>query len=160
MNPELCLPKIPVSVLVVIHDGDGRLLLLERADRPGYWQSVTGSLDRPDEDLRQACVREVREETGFVVGSEAVADAALEDWQQVNVYEIFPRWRHRYAPGVTENREHVFSLQVPVGATPVLAPREHVQWRWEAWSSAAQACFSPSNAQAIRDLAARLGWAP
>jgi len=38
--------KQPVSVLVLVHTIDLQVLLLERADRPGFWQSVTGSLDR------------------------------------------------------------------------------------------------------------------
>ena len=36
--------KLPVSVLVVVHTEALDVLLLERAARPGYWQSVTGSL--------------------------------------------------------------------------------------------------------------------
>jgi dihydroneopterin triphosphate diphosphatase len=160
MNSEISRPKIPVSVLVVLHDGAGGVLLIERADRPGYWQSVTGSLDAPDEDLRQACVREVAEETGVIVAGPGVPQSALVDTGRTNLYEIFTQWRHRYAPGVTENREHVYELQIPPGTRPVLAPREHLQWRWLAWAEAAEACFSPSNAEAIRDLARARGWRP
>ena len=101
-------PKIPVSVLVVIHQADGQVLLIERADQPGYWQSVTGSLDAEDEALEATARREVAEETGITGGT-------LVDWQLSNVYEIYPVWRHRYAPGVTHNTEHVFGLTVPAG---------------------------------------------
>ncbi len=142
-------PKIPESVLVVIHSADGQVLLIERADKPGYWQSVTGSKDALDEPLRDTCVREVDEETGIVVGSAAVPHAHLLDWQLSNVYEIYPVWRHRYAPGVTHNAEHVFGLLVPREVPIRLAPREHLQHAWLPWREAADRCFSPSNAEAI-----------
>jgi dATP pyrophosphohydrolase len=145
-------PKIPESVLVVIHTPALEVLLIERADKPGFWQSVTGSKDALDEPLSETCVREVGEETGIVVGSTDVPLAALRDWQLRNVYEIYPVWRHRYAPGVTHNTEHVFGLTVPAGTPIVLAPREHLQYRWLPWREAADQCFSPSNAEAILQL--------
>jgi dATP pyrophosphohydrolase len=144
--------KIPQSVLVVIHTPALDVLLIERADKPGYWQSVTGSKDIVDEPLDQTAIREVAEETGIVVGSEAVPRSALRDWGLRNVYEIYPVWRHRYAPGVTHNTEHVFGLTVPAGTPVVLAPREHLQFAWLPWREAADRCFSPSNAEAILHL--------
>ena len=143
-------PKIPESVLVVIHTPALDVLLIERADAPGFWQSVTGSKD--DEPLMQTCLREVAEETGIVIGSPAVPIAALRDWQLANVYEIYPRWRHRYASGVTHNTEHVFGLAVPRDITLRLNPREHVQHVWLPWREAADRCFSPSNAEAVLQL--------
>ena len=144
--------KIPESVLVVIHTPALDVLLLERADAPGFWQSVTGSKDSVGESLVQTCVREVGEETGIVVGAGGIALDALRDCELVNVYEIYPRWRARYAPGVTHNTEHVFALEVPVGTPVTLAPREHTALRWLPWRAAADACFSPSNAEAILHL--------
>jgi len=144
--------KIPESVLVVIHTPALDVLLLERADHPGYWQGVTGSKDAADEPLIRTCVREVAEETGIVIGCEAVPLAALRDWQLVNVYEIYPVWRHRYAPGVTHNTEHVFGLTVPAGTAVTLNPREHVACMWLPWREAADRCFSPSNAEAVLHL--------
>lgn len=144
--------KIPESVLVVIHTAALEVLLIERADRPGFWQSVTGSKDAPDEPLRLVCAREVAEETGIVVGSATVPETALRDWQIRNDYDIYPVWRHRYAPGVTRNTEHVFGLRVPRDVAVVLAPREHLRHRWLAVAEAAAACFSPSNAEAILQL--------
>jgi dATP pyrophosphohydrolase len=140
--------KIPVSVLVVIHSPDARVLLLERADAPGYWQSVTGSQDA-GESLRETAIREVAEETGL----DAEAHA-LTDWGIENRYEIFERWRHRYAPGVTHNTEHVFGLCLPEPVTVRLAPREHLAQVWLPWREAAERCFSWSNAAAIRRLGA------
>ena len=137
--------KIPRSVLVVIHTPALEVLLIERADRPGYWQSVTGSLDAEDEPLEATARREVAEETGITHGD-------LQDWGLENVYEIYPVWRHRYASGVTHNTEHVFGLTVPAGTPVRLAPREHLAWRWLPWREAADACFSPSNAEAILQL--------
>lgn len=145
-------PKIPESVLVVIHTPALEVLLIERADAPGYWQSVTGSKDLADEPLVETCVREVAEETGIAIGSTAVPLANLLDWQLANVYEIYPRWRHRYAPGVTHNTEHVFGLRVPPGTPVTLNPREHLNHVWLPWREAADRCFSPSNAEAVLQL--------
>ncbi len=146
-------PKIPRSVLVVIHTPALDVLLIERADRPGSWQSVTGSLDALDEALDSTARREVQEETGITTGT-------LRDWQLTNVYEIYPVWRHRYAPGVTHNTEHVFGLTVPAGTPVVLAPREHLRHQWLPWREAAGRCFSPSNAEAILQLPRFVGAAP
>ena len=141
--------KIPESVLVVIHTPALEVLLIERADRPGFWQSVTGSLDAPDEALLDTATRELFEETGIVADGSSIV---LRDWQIANVYEIYPVWRHRYAPGVTHNTEHVFGLLVPRGIPIVLSPREHLNHRWLPWQEAADRCFSPSNAEAILQL--------
>ena len=144
--------KLPESVLVVIHTPAFDVLLIERADKPGFWQSVTGSKDTLDEALATTCRREVEEETGILVGSAEVPASALQDWNLANVYEIYPVWRHRYAPGVTHNTEHVFGLTVPAGTPVRLNPREHLQWLWLPWQEAADRCFSPSNAEAILQL--------
>jgi dATP pyrophosphohydrolase len=147
--------KIPESVLVVIHTADLMVLLLERADRPGFWQSVTGSKDSIEEELSETARREVFEETGIEVAEGGkVPPANLRDWQLSNDYEIYPVWRHRYAPGVTRNLEHVFGLLVPPGIALRLAPREHVGHMWLPYREAADKCFSPSNAEAILQLPA------
>jgi dATP pyrophosphohydrolase len=151
-SPDIRPHKIPESVLVVIHTPDLDVLLIERADTPGFWQSVTGSKDTLEESLTDTCIREVFEETGIGVGTPEVPTTALRDCDLINVYEIYPRWRARYAPGVTHNTEHVFALEVPAGTAVVLAPREHVAARWLPWREAADACFSPSNAEAILHL--------
>ena len=147
-----CPPKIPESVLVVIHSAELDVLLIERADKPGFWQSVTGSKDAIDEPLMLTATREVAEETGIVIGSPAVPAAALRDWQLRNVYEIYPVWRHRYAADVTHNTEHVFGLRVPRNSAIVLSPREHLRHAWLPWREAADRCFSPSNAEALLQL--------
>ena len=142
--------KLPESVLVVIHTPALAVLLLERARHPGYWQSVTGSLERPDEPPAHAARREVREETGI-----DAAPARLRDWRLAHAFEIYAHWRGRFPPGTTHNTEHVFSLCVPAAVAVQLAPREHRAQRWLAWQEAADACFSWSNRDAIRMLPAR-----
>jgi dihydroneopterin triphosphate diphosphatase len=142
--------KQPVSVLVVIYTAVGDVLLLERADHPGYWQSVTGSRDGA-ETLTETAIREVREETGL-----DARQYALTDWQAQNVYEIYPHWRYRYAPGITHNTEHVFGLQLPHMVDIQLEPREHLNYQWLSWQDAADKVFSPSNCAAILELAQRM----
>jgi dATP pyrophosphohydrolase len=142
--------KLPLSVLVVVHTADLQVLLLERAMRPGYWQSVTGSLDWPEEALEAAAAREVKEETGI-----DAASGRLSRCNVANTFEIYLQWRHRFAPGVTHNTEQVFSLELP-GQPPVtLAADEHVAFAWLPWREAAEKCFSWSNRDAIRMLGER-----
>ena len=147
--------KQPVSTLVVIYTlapstGLSEVLLLERADYPGYWQSVTGSQDE-GETLRETAVRETFEETGL--GADGYV---LTDWQVQNVYDIYPVWQYRYPPGITRNTEHVFGLELP-GKLPVrISPREHLSYMWLPWQEAAEKVFSPSNRVAILQLPERV----
>lgn len=148
--------KIPQSVLVVIYTPALDVLVLRRTDGDGlgaeYWQSVTGSKDSLDEDWRHTAEREVAEETGIVCTPEAAGRATLTDWQLENIYDIYPQWLHRYAPGVTRNTEGLFGLCV-VEQFPVrLSPREHTAYLWLPYHQAAELCFSPSNAEAILQL--------
>ena len=142
--------KKPLSVLVIIHTAALDVLLLERALHPGFWQSVTGSQE-DDEPLIETARREVEEETGI-----AAAAADFLDWQQTNRYAIFAEWRHRYAPGVTHNTEHVFGLCLPEQRPVSIAADEHLGYRWLPWREAAAACFSWSNRDAILELPQRL----
>jgi len=142
--------KIPISVLVVVHTPKLEVLLLERADRPGFWQSVTGSQDE-GEALAATAARELREETGLDAGRFDLAD-----WNRQNEYEIYRQWRSRYAPGVTHNTEHVFGLLVPEPMPVTLAPREHLRYEWLLWRDAAERVFSWSNSEAIRELPQRI----
>ena len=142
--------KIPISTLVLVATPDLRVLLIERADAAGYWQSVTGSQEA-GETLRETANRELLEETGI----DAAAYGGLADWQLANVYEIYPRWRDRYAPGTTHNTEHVFALEVPEPIAVRLDPREHRALVWLPWEEAAAKCFSWSNRDAIRLLPQR-----
>ena len=139
--------KLPVSVLVVVHTAALEVLLLERAAHPGYWQSVTGSLERLDEPLEGAAARELKEETGM-----EIAHGKLVRWNVTNTFEIYATWRHRFAPGVTHNTEHVFGFTLPERLPVRLSPEEHTAFQWLPWREAAGKCFSWSNRDAIRML--------
>lgn len=141
--------KIPLSVLVVIHTPALDVLLIERAESPGFWQSVTGSKDFEGEPFETTAAREVQEETGLDVRAPG---HVLRDWGLENVYEIYPQWLHRYPPGVLLNREHIFGLCVPSATRVRLSPREHRAQVWLPWLEAADRCYSFSNAEAILHL--------
>jgi dATP pyrophosphohydrolase len=141
--------KRPESVLVVVYTRAGEVLLLRRADQPEFWQSVTGSMEWSDEPPVETAARELREETGI-----AAAPGALSDWKLRNRYVIFPQWRYKYAPGVNENTEHIFSLELPDRVTVTLMPSEHTEYQWLPFAEAAARVFSWTNREAIEALAA------
>lgn len=141
--------KNPVSALVLIHTVDLQVLIMERADKTGFWQSVTGSLEL-GETPQQAAIREVFEETGL-----DATQYDLQDWQATNTYEIYPHWRYRYAPGITTNVEHLFALELPKKIAITLAPDEHVQYEWVDWREAAKRVFSWTNVDALKRLGER-----
>lgn len=141
--------KTPISSLVLIHTPDLQVLLLERADKAGFWQSVTGSLE-DQETPRQAAIREVFEETGL-----DATEFDLQDWRASNVYEIYPHWRYRYAEGIKENTEHLFGLELPKKLPIKLAPDEHVRYEWVDWREAATRVFSWTNIDALKRLGER-----
>jgi len=146
--------KRPISVLVVIHTATLQVLLLERVVPPGFWQSVTGSLEA-DESPLQAAIREVNEETGLAVSSDQ-----LRDWHHTNRFEIIENWRARYAPGVTHNTEHVFSLCVPAPRPVRLALAEHRLQLWLPLEEAARKASSWTNRDAILMLPHRAAQQP
>ena len=143
--------KTPISALVLIHTNDLQVLIMERADKSGFWQSVTGSLEQGESPL-QAAIREVQEETGL-----DATQYDLQDWHATNVYEIYPHWRHRYAPEVTHNTEHLFGLLLPDTLPIKMAPDEHVQYQWVDWREAAKRVFSWTNIDALSKLGERHG---
>ena len=142
----MTLYKTPISALVLIHTVDLHVLIMERADKVGFWQSVTGSVEG-DETPIQTAIREVHEETGLVANQ-----YNLQDWHASNTYEIYPHWRHRYAPGVTQNTEHLFGLELPSPIAIKLAPNEHVRCEWVDWRVAATRVFSWTNIDALKKL--------
>ena len=139
--------KRPESVLVVVYTRDGKVLLLRRADHPEFWQSITGSMEWDDDSPRATAARELREETGIDVPPEQ-----LRDWQITQRYVLFPQWRHKYAPGVSENTEHFFSLELPAETAVRLSPGEHSEYRWVAFAEAAEQVFSWTNRDALQWL--------
>jgi dATP pyrophosphohydrolase len=143
--------KTPVSALVLIHTKDLQVLIMERADKAGYWQSVTGSLEQGETPI-QAAIREVQEETGL-----DATQYDLQDWHASNIYEIYPHWRHRYAPDVTHNTEHLFGLELPSQLPIKLASDEHLRYEWVDWREAAKRVFSWTNIDALSKLGERHG---
>ena len=143
--------KTPISALVLIHTADLQVLIMERADKAGFWQSVTGSMEDA-ETIRETAIREVMEETGL-----DALQYNLQDWQVSNVYEIYPHWRHRYAPGVVENTEHLFGLELPEKLAIKIAPNEHIRYEWVDWREAAKRVFSWTNVDALKRLGERHG---
>ncbi len=143
---ELPTYKIPVSALILIHTTDLQVMIMERADKVGFWQSVTGSIEL-NETPKQAAIREVQEETGL-----DALQYDFQDWQMSNIYEIYSHWRHRYAPGISQNTEHVFGLLLPEPVPITLAPEEHVRYEWVDWREAAKRVFSWTNVEALRKL--------
>jgi dihydroneopterin triphosphate diphosphatase len=146
-SPEAKPPKIPRSVLVIAFTPAREALLIERADFAGFWQSVTGSQEE-GESWAETAKRELMEETGF----DAALYGGVIDLHYTNVYCIYPRWRHRYPPGVTHNEEHCFAVCLPAALTPRLAPREHVAQAWMPLEAAASKAASWSNVAALRHL--------
>lgn len=139
--------KIPISVLVVIYTRVGdKVLMLQRQDDADFWQSVTGSLELGEQPL-QTARREVMEETGFDC---LRPELILTDCQHQEVYEIFAKYRYRYAPDVTHNQEHWFTLLLPDQWQPQLT--EHTACQWLPWQQASILTKSWSNSLAIQQL--------
>jgi dihydroneopterin triphosphate diphosphatase len=138
--------KTPISALVLIHTTDLQVLIMERADKAGFWQSVTGSVEGEETPI-EAAIREVFEETSL-----NARQYNLQDWHASNVYEIYPHWCHRYAPDVVENTEHLFGLELPEKLSIKLAPDEHVGYEWVDWREAAERVFSWTNVDALKRL--------
>ena len=139
--------KKPTSSLILIYTEDFKVLLMERADKKGFWQSVTGSVEE-NETPKDAAIREVFEETGI-----NASQYHLEDWKLSHIYEIYKHWRYRYAPDVTHNTEHIFGLKVPANIPIQLSADEHVQYLWIDWRDAMDKVFSWTNVEAIKKLA-------
>ena len=134
----------PESVLIVIHTEGGEFLLMERRRPPGFWQSVTGSLEW-GESADAAARREVVEETGITQG-------VLINLQWTQVYEILPAFGKVYAPGITRNLEHGFSLRLLQRVPVILSESEHVRFRWVAGAEAVDTVSSRTNRAVIESL--------
>jgi dATP pyrophosphohydrolase len=131
-------------VLIVIYTAGGEFLLLERRKPPGFWQSVTGSLEW-GEAADAAARRELIEETGITQG-------LLRNLQWTQVYEILPSFGKTYAPGITRNLEHAFALKLLTRVSVTLSEHEHLQFRWLPAGEAVELASSSTNRAVIQQL--------
>ena len=129
---------------MVVFTGARDVLLLKRSDHPDFWQSVTGSL-KWGETAPEAARRELWEETGLTCGG-------IVDRDREFSFEILDMWRYRYAPGVTRNLEHVFSLELEERPSIRINPREHLVFTWRPRAAAAGQVWSWTNRRAILDI--------
>ncbi len=147
MDKQYTCYKRPESALVLVYTADLQVLLLKRVTPPcGIWQSVTGSLAW-DEQPPAAAQRELQEETGLHFARDALQATGV-----INRFEIVPESRGFYAPGTTENTEHVFRLCLPASCPVQLNPAEHSESCWLPAQQALEKTWSWSNKAAIEAL--------
>ena len=135
--------KRPESVLVIVCTSAGKVLLLRRAGS-NFWQSVTGALNW-GEDPASAAARELFEETGL-------SSKGLVDCKMHHRFVIYPMWRSRYAPGVVENKEYVFYLEIAEPEEITLDVDEHDEYVWLDKADALLRLSSHTNIEAARQL--------
>ena len=140
----------PESVLVLVYADDRQVLLLRRVSPFDFWQSVTGSLE-PGESPAETARRELLEETGLS------GEGRLIDTGTRRAFTIDPRWRNRYAPGVTENVEYEWRYRLPRPLAITADPAEHSEWQWVAIDDAIRQVWSWTNREALERLREELG---
>ena len=139
----------PVSVLVVVFTDDAQVLLLRRRQPFDFWQSVTGSL-KDEESHADAAARELQEETGFT-------DEGVLSYSKVSRhFEIDPRWRDRFPPGVVDNEEFEWRYRLPAVREIELNTEEHSDYQWLHVDNAIETVWSWTNRDALKQLKADL----
>jgi dATP pyrophosphohydrolase len=98
-----------------------------------------------------AAVRELHEETGLA------ADGLI-DLRMQERFTIAPAWRHRFAPGVTENLEHAFSVALDAPVEIRMDATEHLRYAWLPLPAAVERATSHTNRSAIEQVARALAW--
>ncbi len=143
--------KIPESVLVVVHTHNADVLLIKRVVS-GHWQSITGSLDFIGESPEAAARRELCEETGIR------ASDNLKNWHTTHDFEIIDVMKRHFAPTVTHNKEHAFSIKLADRCEIVLNPKEHSRYVWLPFELAAEKMWSWTNRAMLQQIAIAEGW--
>jgi 8-oxo-dGTP pyrophosphatase MutT (NUDIX family) len=115
-------------------------LLLLKPERGGFWQPVTGGVEK-GEELVDAAIREASEETSLSFPNPP---------ESLDYQFTFE------ARGKTFE-EHAFSLQADASGSVRLDPHEHVDFRWVAAHEASGELKHPSNAEGLRRLMERQG---
>jgi dATP pyrophosphohydrolase len=150
--------RVPRQVLVYLHrpagNGEREFLLLERApERGGFWQGVSGAPEWAETDS-DAAEREVREETGFdVAGRLEPVDFRYELSRPCDDSEA---WDRLYGPGVEVVPEEVYEAEATPGQAPLLAPEEHVAFRWCGLEEAISLLRYEDNRRALGAVAEHL----
>ncbi len=139
----------PVSILVVVYTSCGHTLALKRRKPFDFWQSITGSLDHGEEHA-DAARRELFEETGLT--GEQLTYTGVS-----RMFEIDPRWRHRFGPGITDNLEFEWRLAIDKPCSIQLNPNEHTEYEWLPLEAARDRFWSWTNKAAIDDLLGVVG---
>lgn len=142
-------PRRPESVLVIVYTDDEKILLLKRNKPFEFWQSVTGSLEA-DETPEDGARRELVEETGLV------DEGDLIDTGRHQIFTIDPRWRDRFADGVTENKEYEWHFCLNSSLDIEIDAAEHSDWRWVCIDQAIDKVWSWTNKTALEKLRTEL----
>ncbi|NBI13148.1 dihydroneopterin triphosphate diphosphatase [[Haemophilus] felis] len=138
--------KNPYSVLVLVYETKhNKVLMLQRQDDPSFWQSITGTIENEETPL-QTAIREVREEIGLDVQQEKLK---LIDCNHSVKFEIFPQFRHKYAPHISHCTEHWFLLPLPEQYEIHLT--EHLDYQWLPPQQAVALTKSWNNRAAIEE---------
>ena len=117
-------PSRSVSALTWRRGAAGpEVLMMLRTPATGcWWQSVTGMLE-PGEEPEAAAHRELAEETGLSARALRPLDLRHSFWVDPSVVR-FPDPEPRF------NTETCFAAEVDPGASVILHPEEHTEFRW------------------------------
>ncbi len=124
------------KVQVWIRADEYFLLLKTNPDRGGFWQPVTGSVEK-GESIEAAAERELQEETGFYQTPEPIGSSF--------------KFEDRFREG-GEVEEHGFWVDLPGPLEPELDGKEHEGFQWVTAEKAFTLLRYPSNVEMLKSL--------